>query len=59
MAACSLPTPIAVIIKTRVFSLIPIPPIEIGTIAMIVTTGTINIKAVKFKLIPKDFAAKK
>lgn len=56
-AAFSLFTPIATIIKTKEFSRSPIPPIEIGIIAMVDTTGTMNINAVRVKLIPRALAA--
>ncbi|GAH21627.1 unnamed protein product [marine sediment metagenome] len=48
----------ATIIKTREFSLIPIPPIEIGIIVIVDTTGTININAVRVKSIPRALAAR-
>ena len=57
-AAFSLFTPIATIIKAREFSRSPIPPIEIGIIAMTATTGTMNINEVKVRLIPRAMAAR-
>lgn len=42
-AAFSFMIPIATMIKTSEFSLRPIPPIEIGSMAIVATTGTIKI----------------
>ena len=55
----SLGAPRATIRKTKEFSLIPVPPIDIGSIAMVETTGTMNIKEVKDRSIPSAFAARK
>ena len=55
--AFSLFTPMATIIITVEFSRRPIPPIEIGSIAMTATTGTIKINAVRERLIPRAIDA--
>ena len=57
-AAFSFITPRDNIINTREFSRRPIPPIEIGIIAITVIIGTIKKNAVRSRFIPKALAAK-
>jgi len=56
--ALSFAAPSAIMIRTREFSRSPMPPIDIGSMAIIVTTGTINKKEANPSSIPRALAAR-
>jgi len=46
-------------INTREFSRSPIPPMGTGSMAIVDTTGTIKINAIRLSSIPRALAARK